>query len=214
MTTKIIKEACIGSLETAQAYLETDKIHLIDRIETCSALDQGGLTPDLKLFQYIKAKAIPQVVMIRRNNNFVLQSASELTWLQADLKFYLSHGAKEFIFGFLDDEQKIDVATCKSLIKTIQQYGQGDEKWNFHMAIDAVEDYDQAFQTLIELQFQRVLTKGGLQPAMHNLEQLKILNAKYGQQIQILVGGQVTKDNYQKICQATGIKQAHGRLIA
>ena len=82
------------------------------------------------------------------------------------------------------------------------------------MAIDAVEDYDQAFQTLIELQFQRVLIKGGLQPAMHNLKQLKILNAKYGQQIQILVGGQVTKDNYQKICQATGIKQAHGRLIA
>ena len=128
MTTKIIKEACIGSLETAQAYLEINKIHLIDRIETCSALDQGGLTPDLKLFQYIQAKAIPQVVMIRRSNNFVLQSASELTWLQADLKFFLSHGAKEFIFGFLDNEQKIDIATCKSLIRTIQQHGQGDEK--------------------------------------------------------------------------------------
>lgn len=82
------------------------------------------------------------------------------------------------------------------------------------MAIDAANDYDQAFQTLIDLGFTRVLTKGGQNPAIHNLENLQRLNQSYGDQIEIIVGGKVTEANYQIIIEKTGIKQVHGVKIA
>ena len=82
------------------------------------------------------------------------------------------------------------------------------------MAIDAANDYDQAFKTLIDLGFTRVLTKGGQSPAIDNLENLQRLNQSYGNQIQIIVGGKVTDQNYQSIIEKTGIKQVHGVKIA
>lgn len=82
------------------------------------------------------------------------------------------------------------------------------------MAIDATNDYDQAFKTLIDLGFTRVLTKGGQAPAIDNLENLQRLNQSYGDQIEIIVGGKVTEANYQIIIEKTGIKQVHGVKIA
>lgn len=82
------------------------------------------------------------------------------------------------------------------------------------MAIDAANDYDQAFKTLINLGFTRVLTKGGQTPAINNLENLKRLNQVYGNQIEIIVGGKVTDQNYQIIIEKTDIKQVHGVKIA
>ena len=211
---KIIKEACIGSLADAKNYLETAKISQINRIETCSNLDQGGLTPELEVFNYIKSKNMEQVIMIRRHHSFVIQSETELKQLIDDLNFYLDQGATNFIFGYLTKTNQIDVATCQKLIEQIKFRNNPQLTWNFHMAIDAANDYDQAFKTLIDLGFTRVLTKGGQSPAIDNLENLQRLNQSYGNQIQIIVGGKVTDQNYQSIIEKTGIKQVHGVKIA
>lgn len=82
------------------------------------------------------------------------------------------------------------------------------------MAIDLVDNYFEEINKLINLGFTRILTKGGSGPAIENVENLKKINDKYGNKIEILVGGKVTKDNYLEIEKQTKIRQFHGREIA
>ncbi len=81
------------------------------------------------------------------------------------------------------------------------------------MAIDETKNIFKSFETLIKLGFKRVLTKGGKGTALDNTDTLKKLVEQYGDKIEILVGGKVTKDNWKKIQSKTGISQFHGRKI-
>lgn len=211
MNNKVIKEACIGNLEDAKSFLENDKI-LIDRIETCSNLEKGGLTPNIEVFNYIKQKNIEQVVMIRNKDTFYIENQEDIKIMLNDIDKFLSLGARNFIFGYLDNENKIDKKTMEIFINKIKE--KPNTTWSFHMAIDQVCDYDEAFKTLIDLKFIRVLTKGGKDVAINNPNKLLYLNETYGERIQILVGGKVTKDNYLEIKQKTKINQFHGTKIA
>ncbi len=211
MSTKIIREACIDSKESVDYYLK----HLNDfeRFETCSDLSQGGLTPTLELYQYIdKSCDKEQVIMIRNKNTFIIDSNNDLEIMKNQINDFLSLGARYFIFGYVTKDKKIDIDACKQLIDVVKS--KPNTTWNFHMAIDEVENYNEAFETLISLGFTRVLTKGGKSIALDNINNLKNINEKYGNKIEILVGGKVTKDNYIEINKKTNITQFHGTRIA
>lgn len=209
---KLIKEACIGNIKDVKKYL--DKLDQIDRFETCSKLNLGGLTPSKRTFKFIvnKANNLDQIVMIRTNNSFTIKNDNEIKKLKKHIKKFLKLGAKNFIFGYLTDDNKIDIDTCKKLIDVIKR--EKNTTWNFHMAIDLVDSYFEEIDKLINLGFTRILTKGGSGPAIENVENLKKINEKYGNKIEILVGGKVTKDNYLEIEKQTKIRQFHGREIA
>jgi copper homeostasis protein len=83
------------------------------------------------------------------------------------------------------------------------------------MAFDELTNPKEAIDILVNLGFTRILTKGAKTgPATNNLTQLKSLKEYAGDRIQLIVGGSVTDDNYQKIAKATGIKYFHGRKLA
>lgn len=206
---KIIKEACIGSYEDAKKIIE-EKYDKIDRFETCSNLNQSGFTPDINVFKYIQESGIDQVVMIRNNDTFLIEE-DDIEELKNQINVFLNLGAKNFIFGYITKENKVDIDTCITLINEIKQ--KENTTWSFHMAIDQVDDYFQEINTLINLNFTRILTKGGKQEAIQNLKTLKKINNHFGKKIQIIVGGKVTKDNYKKIYKKTKITQFHGTKI-
>lgn len=211
MNKKIIKEACIDNFDNVNYYL--NHINEIDRFETCSKLEEGGLTPSIDLFNYIKNNCDKtQVIMIRNKNSFLIEDQEDLAILKKQINDFLENGGKHFIFGYINKNNEIDENTCNELIEIIKK--RNDTTWNFHMAIDETNDYDASFKTLIKLGFTRVLTKGGKKPAIENLENLKILNEKYGDEIEIIVGGKVTNDNYLSINKKTKINQFHGTRIA
>jgi copper homeostasis protein len=60
------------------------------------------------------------------------------------------------IFGILDHTNNIDVPKNKLLLKECETLCPC-----FHMAIDNTPDISASLETLIELGFKRVLTKGG-----------------------------------------------------
>ncbi len=196
-------------MQSVDLALESKNIH---RFETCSNLDEGGLTPSIELFKYIKNKSnLPQIIMIRCKNSFIINDPSELEIMKSQIQTFIESGAKHFIFGYIDQNKNIDWDTCKQLIDVIKIHS--DTTWSFHMAIDEVNDYDKSFKELIKYKFIRVLTKGGKDAAINNLSQLKYLQTTYGKDIEILVGGKVTKENYKQIHQETGILQFHGTKI-
>lgn len=204
-TNKILLEGCIDSIEDADHYHKVK----INRFELCSHLEQGGLSPELGLVDYCLNKLkIPGAIMLRLRNDF--------TFVPADLKVYAQQimqyqalGGNTFIFGFLKAGH-IDIEACKKMIALLDPKA----TYAFHMAIDQTTDYHQSLETLIDLGFKWVLTKGGnAQPAMENLQSLKQVVAQYQNRIHILVGGKVTNENWQAIADATNANWFHGRKI-
>src|SRR5699024_5062293 len=100
----------------------------------------------------------------------------------------------------------------EAIIKILLKEAQGLET-TFHMAFDFIEDKNSALDRLIELGFTRVLTKGGLKPAVENLDILEQLVDYADGRITILAGGGITKDNYNGIVDRTGVHEVHGTKI-
>ncbi|MGL5308900.1 MAG: copper homeostasis protein CutC, partial [Metamycoplasmataceae bacterium] len=124
----IIKEACVETIEGAKYFIEKN----VDRFETCFDLTKGGLTPKIELFEYIKNNSnIHQVVMIRTNDNFSVNE-NEINIMIKEIEAFKRIGATEFIFGFINKNNEIDIDACKKLIKQLDGC-----KYDFHMAIDS-----------------------------------------------------------------------------
>ncbi len=199
----IILEGCIDSKKEA-TYFAKNKI---DRLELCSLLELGGLSPELELVDYcLNTLKIESVIMLRNRNDFDFQDY-DFEIIEDQIQEYKKLGAKEFIFGF-NVNGEIDINACKKIISLLK----GCE-YSYHMAIDETKDINKSIETLIKLGFKRVLTKGGKGKAIDNINTLKQLINKYGSEIEILIGGKVTKDNWKEIQTKTGANQFHGRKI-
>lgn len=190
---KYLLEGCIDNKEDA-SYMKDKKIN---RLEVCSCLKKGGLTPSYDLVEYCtKDLKIDSVIMLRESNNFKL-SFFNFMKIKFKIKRIKSLHPYAYIFGFIKNGE-IDISKCKKIIGLL-----GEAKYAFHMAIDEVNDYDKALNSLIELGFSWVLTKGGKGKAVQNINQLKYLVDKYDSKIKILIGGSVTKNNYLDLSKLT-----------
>ncbi len=200
---KIILEGCIDSQKDAKYFAD----HQIDRLEVCSLLEMGGLSPEIELVNYcINELKVDSVIMLRNRNDFDFEEY-DLDIFKDQVREYKKVGGKHFIFGF-NLNGKVDVNACEKIITLLKGC-----TYSYHMAIDETADIFESIETLIKLGFTRVLTKGGQGIAEKNLNTLKQLIHKYGDKIQILVGGKVTKGNWEKIKDYTGASQFHGRKI-
>lgn len=59
-------------------------------------------------------------------------------------------------FGVLSKENRVDISTNALLLSHCQHM-----KATFHMAFDELENLHEGLETIIELGFRRILTKGG-----------------------------------------------------
>ncbi len=81
---RLILEACVDNIESA---INAQKSGA-DRIELCSALLEGGLTPSLGLIKAAKAELdIPIHVLIRPRRGDFLYSPREINIMKEDIDF-------------------------------------------------------------------------------------------------------------------------------
>ncbi|XP_075249636.1 copper homeostasis protein cutC homolog isoform X2 [Convolutriloba macropyga] len=92
-------EICVDSIESVKNACEAGAA----RIELCSALSLGGLTPTLALFRLTKLKYphIPLFVMIRPREGDFEYSQSEVEEMKLSIEMFLAAGADGFVFGCL-----------------------------------------------------------------------------------------------------------------
>ncbi len=103
-------EVCVERLNTALAADQSGA----DRIELCSALDIGGLTPSHGLIQACVAQCELDVfVMIRPHGGSFIYTQKALEVMLADIKAVEKAGAKGVVFGCLTFDSKIDLAANK-----------------------------------------------------------------------------------------------------
>lgn len=179
------------------------------RIELCSAMNDDGLTPDMKAVA-IARKNFGQrsglMVMIRpRTGNFVY-SPDEVALMQHQIEQAAMQGADGVVFGAVSQNgHSLDVALLEKLVKVSKRFGL---QIGIHRAFDVIDDSLFALTQLIELGVDRVLTsgtswesKGG---AMSGLSKLSELVKFADSRIEIVIAGGVTPLNAQAILDKIG----------
>ena len=193
-------EACIETLAEVKAAVN----HGLNRVELCSALDLGGLTPSAALIQE-SAKIIETHVMIRpRAGDFVYED-EEIKLMQADIQRAQHFGATGVVFGCLNDFNQVDEDKNKRLVNTAKKAGL---QCTFHRAFDFVFDMDEALELIVDLGFQRILTSGGQATAINGLNQIMKLITQANGRIEIMAGSGINAENIKTI-EAAGVDAAH-----
>jgi copper homeostasis protein len=197
----ILLEICCGSLEDA---LEAEGGGA-DRVELCSALFIGGLTPSLGTIIEAKTRLkIPVMVMIRPRGGGFCYTPPEMAVMERDTVLACERGADGIVFGILNADGGIDKERCRLIRRLI-----GDRQAVFHRAFDVTPDPLRSLDQLIELGFTRVLTSGQEDTAPEGAPLIKRLIEHAGDRIEILPGGGIKLNSLRQVVEATGCKQVH-----
>lgn len=111
---KCLFEVCVDSLESAR---NADNGGA-DRLEVCSSLSLGGLTPTIGFVKAVKSHiSIPAFAMIRPREGDFVYDESELTVMEEDVKALKECGTDGFVFGVLKSDGSVDRDACLRLLR-------------------------------------------------------------------------------------------------
>lgn len=178
------------------------------RIELNSALMLGGLTPTPATLKLVK-QSFPDlkvVAMVRPRGAGFCYTEEEFLVMEAECQELAAAGADGIAFGCLCADGTLDMEKNKRLISLIKG---AKMEAVFHRAFDCADNPFEAAEQLIGLEVDRVLTSGQQASAMDGAEQIRRLQAEYGDRIQILAGGGVNAENALELIEKTGIAQVH-----
>ncbi|XP_053660615.1 copper homeostasis protein cutC homolog [Anopheles marshallii] len=156
-------EICVDTYGSAVAAIQGGA----DRLELCSALSEGGLTPTVGLLRQIKQylsehdppKTIPVYCMIRcRRGSDFNYSEQEMKVMLLDLQLLAQNGADGFVFGALEPSSgKVHLKNCEQIVAAA-----GKLPLTFHRAIDCTDEQrlEENLNLVAQLGFSTVLTSG------------------------------------------------------
>ena len=174
------------------------------RIELCSELVIGGITPSYGLIKrVVQSVSIPVYALIRpRSGNFTY-SDDEFKIMKYDIAKCKEMGCAGIVSGLLNQDNSIDFERTKTLVDLARPL-----PFTFHRAFDWVTDPRKALQQLIELGVDRVLTSGQECSSEEGIALLSELKAYAEGRIGILPGGGINPNNVHRFKEA-GFTEIH-----
>jgi copper homeostasis protein len=204
MSQRLVLEVCVESVESAIA-AEHGGAH---RVELCSALGDGGITPSAGLIATVRQKIhIPMFVMIRPRASDFCYSEDEFAIMQRDVLMAKQLGADGVVLGILDLDGRIDVHRTKQLVGLAAPL-----QVTFHRAFDMTGDLLQSLCDVQATGAHRVLTSGGKQTAAEGAEVLKTLVERVNGSIGIMAASGIEEGNIAELLQRTGVCEVHASL--
>lgn len=182
----VLLEVCVDNPEGLAAAINGGA----DRVELCSALDLGGLTPTPGLIEQAKASPIPIYAMIRpRPGNFVFSDV-DLDAMLHEIEAVRAGGLAGVVFGANLANGELDHVTLARLIGQCNGLGV-----TLHRAFDLVPDIAEAIDLAVELGFERVLTSGRALTSVEGIDDLKKIFELAAGKIKIMPGSGVNITN-------------------
>lgn len=181
-----------------------------DRVELCSALEVGGLTPSYALIAMACERlSIPIHVLIRpRAGDFVYDEA-ELEVMRRDVATCRALGCAGVVIGALTADGKVDVAGCRRVLEAA-----GGMSVTFHRAFDFVRDPTSALKSVIDLGCARLLTSGQADCALAGASLIRQLIVGAATDVIIMPGGGIAVSNISVVARETGASEFHASAKA
>ena len=196
-----VVEICVDSVESAVIALEAGA----DRVELCSALAEGGVTPSLGLINSVCGNTgIPVHVLIRPRSGDFLYSDTEFSVMRRDIEIAGEAGADGIVTGILLSDGRIDVERTSLLA----QYA-SPMSVTFHRAFDMCRDPRKALNDVTMTGASRLLTSGQAKKAVDGVLLIKDLVKAAGNRIIIMPGSGIDEYNISALATATGAHEFH-----
>ncbi|MGI9627777.1 MAG: copper homeostasis protein CutC [Longimicrobiales bacterium] len=200
---QLLVEACITSVEESLEAIQAGA----GRLELCSDLDVGGLTPPLDLVRAVRAAVhIPVHTMVRLRAGSYEVGTTDVADMQGHIREMVAAGVDGVVLGVLDHSDRIDTAALADLVSAAAPVSV-----TFHRAFDRVPDQLAGLDTLIGAGVSRVLTSGGAETAWSGRDNLRRLVRHAEGRITVLGGGGVRGDHAVQLLRHTGLKEVHAR---
>jgi copper homeostasis protein len=176
-----------------------------DRVELCSCLELGGLTPSIGMTEgVLESCTIPVMVMVRPRAGGFCYDRHEFGAMLRDIERFLKMGAAGIVFGILDRNGSIDIPRVREIVSIVDA-----RDAVFHRAFDYVTDWRKELDALIDVGCKRILTSGGQPTVALGIARLREMIDFAAGRIEILPGGGIRANNVVEIVQRTQCHQIH-----
>ena len=166
-----ILEVCVDSLASARSAIAGGA----DRLELCSALAVGGLTPYGELLRQIRAESDVKIrCLMRPRAGDFLYTKEEILMMAAQMEQLRTLGADGFVIGCLTPEGDLDGEAMKPLLQAARDCG-----LTLHRCIDVSRDPCKTYLDAMALGFDTVLTSGAAGSSLAGMETIgKLLDLR------------------------------------
>ena len=181
-----------------------------DRIELCSSLELGGVTPSQGLMEasleHVDGRLEIHPLIRCRPGDF-RYSASDVDTMVHEIRHLLAQGAHGVVVGALTASGDVDLRIVQRLVDVAKEANPAAQL-TFHRAIDQSRDPLAALDQLMELGFTRILTSGHAATAGAGLDTLSDMVERASGTLEIMAGGGLTLEDIPAM-HAAGLSAVH-----
>ena len=201
MTQKVLVEVCVDSVASAIAAERGGAA----RVELCSDLLEGGITPSAGLIATVRSKiSIGLHPIIRPRPGDFLYSDQEIQIMRHDIEAAKELGVDGVVLGILDKDGNVDLEHTRELVELAHPLSV-----TFHRAFDMSSDLQTALDSVCQTGADRILTSGGEQTCLEGIDAIaKLVKAADGR-ISIMAGGGIGHRDALNIVERTGVREIH-----
>ncbi|KAL3081363.1 hypothetical protein niasHT_039840 [Heterodera trifolii] len=190
--TEILLEVCVDDADGLLAAIRGGA----DRVELCSALEVGGLTPTPGLIDLARSLngSVPVFAMVRPRAGDFSYSDREFESMRKDIECVAKARLAGIVFGANHCDGTLDRHRLEIMAKMAKEFGLGT---TLHRSFDLVPNIGEAIALAAEIGIDRILTSGRSAKAIPDgLEDIaKTVEIANGKGIKVMAGAGIRAEN-------------------
>ena len=197
----LVVEICTDSVESATIAEAAGA----GRIELCSALTEGGVTPSAGLIEAVSRETnIRLHVLIRPRSGDFLYNDTEFSVMRRDIDTAGECGADGIVTGILRSDGSIDIERTALLAEYASPMA-----LTFHRAFDLCRDPKKGLEDIIAAGASRILTSGQAKNAIEGASLIRSMISDAAGRIIIMPGGGIEEYKIAMRANSTGAAEYH-----
>jgi copper homeostasis protein len=178
------------------------------RLELCSDLSAGGVTPNDDLIPAVLQQVrLPVFGMIRPRAGGFVYSGAEFAAMGHSIRVAKACGMDGVVLGILTAGHTVDVVRTRELVELAAPLSV-----TFHRAFDVSADLQKSLLDVLQTGAQRILSSGGAFDALKGALTLAALRTAARGKIEIVPGTGINPGNVAEVARLTRAREIHSGL--